>query len=127
MTVTVNEVRKRLFKFVDPIIRTPEFYEKYVLFSDFSLEDRFAICEKNVNLSTAYIQSIASHLDVEDFSTTATKAVPPEIILTTYAIYWTVTQTLVHMKQNRKITVPDSDAKFLIYMFSEFLEDFTDI
>ena len=29
MKLTVNEVRKRLFKFADPIIRTQEFHEKY--------------------------------------------------------------------------------------------------
>ena len=126
MTLTVNEVRKRLFKFADPIIRPQEFHEKYVLFSDCSIEDRLNICEKNWDLTMAYIHAIASHLDVKDFSTTATRSVPPEIVLTAYAIYWQVTQTLVHMDQKRKITVPDSDMDFLLYMFSNFLGEFSE-
>ena len=74
----------------------------------------------------AYIHAIASHLDVKDFSTAATRSVPPEIVLTAYAIYWQVTQTLVHMDQKRKITVPDSDMDFFLYMFSNFLGEFSE-
>ena len=129
MTLTVNEVRRRLFKFADPIIRTKEFHEKYVLFSDCSMENRLNICEKNWDLTMAYIHAMASHLDFVGFATVATQAVPPEIILATYTVYWQVTQTLVHMDQDRKITVPDSDKDFFVYMFSDFLgesSEFTD-
>lgn len=121
MILTVNEVRKRLFNFADSMIQTPEFHEKYALLSDYSMEDRLDVCEKNWNLTMAYIHAIASHLDVEDFPTIATRAVPPEIILTAYTTYWRVTEILIHMDQKRKITVPDSDKDFLLYMFADFL------
>lgn len=125
MILTVNEVRARLFKLVDPVMRTREFHRKYDLFSDYSVGDRLAICEKNWNLTMAYIHSIASHLNVMGFPDTATRAVPPEIILTAFVTYSQVTRTLIQMDQERKLTVPDLDADFLLYMFVDFLGKFS--
>lgn len=126
LILTINDVRKRLFKFADAMIQTPEFHEKYALFSSCSMEERVDICTRNWDLTMAYIHAIASHLDVEDFMVTATRAVPPEIILTAYVTYWQVTQVLTHMDQNREITVPDADKDFLLYMFADFLGEFSD-
>lgn len=108
------------------MIQTPEFHEKYALFSSCSMEERVDICTRNWDLTMAYIHAIASHLDVEDFMVAATRAVPPEIILTAYVTYWQVTQVLTHMDQSREITVPDADKDFLLYMFADFLGEFSD-
>ncbi len=124
MKMTVNQIRVRLFGLIDPMINTPEFHEKYHLISDCSMEEALEISTRNFNLTMAYINAIASHLDVESFAVTANRSVPAEVIYTAYLIYWQVTQTLIAMDQNRVISVPDSNKDFLMYMFQSFLGDF---
>ena len=128
MKTTVNDIRKRLFRLFGPVINTPDFHQKYLSFSSIEeIEERLNICEKNWGLTMAYIQAIASHLDVANFASETNRAVPPEIILTAYTAYWQVTQTLVQMDQEREISVPDADPDFLLYMFADFLEEFSSI
>lgn len=124
MKMTVNEIRVRLFGLIDPVINTPEFHEKYHLVSNCSMEEALEISTRNFNLTMAYINAIATHLDVKDFAATANRSVPAEVIYTVYFIYWHVTQTLVRMDQRKIIAVPDSNGDFLMYMFQSFLGDF---
>ncbi|MCM1295644.1 MAG: hypothetical protein NC311_08890 [Muribaculaceae bacterium] len=124
MKMTVNEIRVRLFGLIDPVINTPEFHEKHHLVSNCSMEEALEISAQNFNLTMAYINAIATHLDVKDFAATANRSVPSEVIYTAYFIYWHVTQTLVRMDQRKIIAVPDSNGDFLMYMFQSFLGDF---
>lgn len=124
MVLTIRKIRERLGELTRPIFFTDDFKEKYDTLSRLPEHQTIEICEKNHGLAMAYLHAIVSHCDIPDFSLQATQAVTPEVILTTYTTYWIVTQTLIEQDQKRKLSVPDSDADFLLYMFGDFLGAF---